>query len=210
MPVRAGDVIERAQIVLNDNDPAYVRWGKAELFAWLNDAASEVVIRRPSAGAVYADVPLVAGIRQAIPADGIELLDITRNVAGKPVRRTDKQLLDDQYPSWMTSKAGVTKHYTFDERTRTTFYVYPPAVAGAQVEVLYSAPPPLVADEDDMLQMDRAYIGPLVSYILYRALSKDSEYANVQIAAAHYQAFDAAFAAFNATASAVTPNVASV
>lgn len=210
MPVRAGDIIERAQIVLNDNSPAYVRWTKPELFAWLNDAASEVVIRRPSAGAVYANVALVAGVLQSIPADGIELLDIPRNVAGRPIRRTDRQMLDDQRPDWMTSKAGVTKHYTFDERTRTTFYVYPPAVAGAQVEVLYSAPPPLVTDEDDMLQMDRAYIGPLVSYILYRALSKDSEYANGQIAAAHYQAFDAAFAAFAAVASAVTPNVASV
>jgi hypothetical protein len=210
MPVRAGDVIERAQIVLNDNDPAYVRWSKAELFAWLNDAASEVVIRRPSAGAVYGNVALEAGILQKIPADGIELLDVTRNVGGKPVRRTDRQLLDDQRPDWMTSKAGATKHYTFDERTRTTFYVYPPAVAGAQVEVLYSAPPPLVAEEDDMLQMDRAYIGPLVSYILYRALAKDSEFANGQIAAAHYQAFEAAFGAFNSVASAVTPNLASV
>ena len=211
MPIRAGDVITRAQLVLNDNDPAYVRWEKPEMFGWLNDAACEVVIRRPAARAVTGTINLVAGTKQAIPAGGLELLDVVRNVSGRSIRRTDRQLLDDSAPDWHSMKQSSTvRQFTFDERTPTVFYVYPPAKVGAQIEALYSAAPPAVAEEDDELDLDRAYMGPLVSYILYRALAKDSEYANGALAAAHFQAFNEALGANNQMTAAASPNTASV
>lgn len=209
MATRAGDILQRAAIILNDEE--FVRWTKPELFAWLNDAACEVVLRRPAAGAVTAEIELAAGSLQSLPAGGIELLDVVRNVGGKPVRRTDRQLLDDSMPSWQQMKpVSAIKHYTFDERTPKVFYVYPPARAGVKVEALYSAAPPAVAADDDMLQLDRAYIGPLVSYILYRALAKDAETSNGQLAAAHFQAFAEALGSNNEVTTAVSPNMASV
>lgn len=211
MPIRAGDVITRAQLVLNDNDPPYVRWERPEMFGWLNDAACEVVIRRPAARAVTGTINLVAGTKQAIPAGGLELLDVVRNISGRSIRRTDRQLLDDSAPDWHSMKQSSTvRQYTFDERTPTVFYVYPPAKVGAQIEALYSAAPPAVAEEDDELDLDRAYMGPLVSYILYRALAKDSEYANGALAAAHFQAFNEALGANNQMTAAASPNTASV
>lgn len=211
MPIRAGDVITRAQLVLNDNDPPYVRWKQPEMFGWLNDAACEVVIRRPAARAVTGIINLVAGAKQAIPAGGLELLDVVRNISGRSIRRTDRQLLDDSAPDWHSMKQSSTvRQFTFDERTPTVFYVYPPAKVGAQIEALYSAAPPAVAKEDDELDLDRAYIGPLVSYILYRALAKDSEYANGALAAAHFQAFNEALGANNQMTAAASPNTASV
>ena len=211
MPIRAGDVITRAQLVLNDNDPPYVRWEQPEMFGWLNDAACEVVIRRPAARAVTGTISLVAGTKQAIPTGGLELLDVVRNVGGRSVRRTDRQLLDDSAPDWHSMKPSSTvRQYTFDERTPTIFYVYPPAKAGVQIEALYSEAPPAVAAEDDELDLDRAYIGPLVSYILYRALAKDSEFANGALAAAHFQAFTEALGTNNQITTAVSPNAVSV
>ena len=53
-------------------------------------------------------------------------------------------------------------------------------------------------------------MGPLVSYILYRALAKDSEYANGALAAAHFQAFNEALGANNQMTAAASPNTASV
>ena len=207
--IRAGDVLQRAAIILNDED--FVRWTKDELFAWLNDAACEIVIRRPAAGAVTGEVALVAGSLQHLPDGAIELLDVVRNVGGKPVRRTDRQLLDDSMPSWQQMRpASAIKHYTFDERTPKVFYVYPPAQAGTKVEALYSAAPAAVAADDDMLQLDRAYIGPLVSYILYRALAKDAETSNGQLAAAHFQAFTEALGTNNMMTAEASPNVSSV
>ena len=211
MPIRAGDVIARAQLVLNDNDPPYVRWEQPEMFAWLNDAACEVVIRRPAARAVTRPIALVEGALQRLPEGGLQLLDIVRNVGGRPVRRTDLQLLDDSDPSWTLRKpASAIKHYMIDERTPTTFYVYPPAKEAVVVEALFSEAPPAVAEEDDLLDLDRAYMGPLVSYILYRALAKDSEFAGGQLAAAHFQAFSEALGTNNQTTAAVSANVNSV
>lgn len=211
MPIRAGDVITRAQIVLNDNSPPYVRWEKPEMFGWLNDAACEVVIRRPAARAVTAALALAAGTLQSLPDGGLELLDVVRNVGGRAIRRTDRQLIDDSAPDWHSMKqASAVRHFTFDERAPKTFYVYPPAKAGVQIEALYSEAPPVVTDEDDQLDLDRAYIGPLVSYILYRALAKDSEYANGALAAAHFQAFTEALGTNNQVTAAASPNVASV
>lgn len=211
MPIRAGDVITRAQLVLNDNDPPYVRWEQPEMFGWLNDAACEVVIRRPAARAVTGLVTLVAGTLQSLPDGGLQLLDVVRNAGGRSVRRTDRQLLDDSAPDWHSMKQSSTvRQFTFDERTPTVFYVYPPAKVGAQIEALYSAAPPAVAEEDDELDLDRAYMGPLVSYILYRALAKDSEYANGALAAAHFQAFNEALGANNQMTAAASPNVSSV
>jgi len=207
--IRAGDVLQRASIILNDED--FVRWGKPELFAWLNDGACEIVIRRPAAGAVTGNLTLAAGSLQSLPDGGIELLDVVRNVGGRPIRRTDRQLLDDSMPSWQQMRpVSAIKHYTFDERSPKTFYVYPPAQAGVVVEALYSKAPDAVAADDDQLQIDRAYIGPLVSYILYRALAKDSEFANGTLAAAHFQAFTEALAANNMMTAEASPNVGSV
>lgn len=208
MPIPVSDILGRAGIILNDED--YVRWTKDELIGWINDAAAEVVIRRPSAHAVTDLVALKAGVLQHIPEGGIQILDIPATDDGRPVRRVDRQLLDDQYPGWRRAKAARTKHYTYDERTATTFYVYPPAVDGAQVEMLYSSPPPQVASDTDSVELDRAYMSPLVSFLLYRALAKDSEYANGTLAAAHYSAFNDALGAQNEVSAAVSPNVGSV
>lgn len=209
MAIRAGDALQRASIVLNDEE--FVRWTKDELFAWLNDAACEVVIRRPAARAVTREITLAAGALQRLPDGGLELLDVVRNVSGRPVRRTDRQLLDDAAPDWpIMRQASAIKHYTFDERTPTVFYVYPPAKAGVVVEALYSEAPPAVAADDDLLELDRAYMGPLVSYLLYRALAKDSEFANGTLAAAHFQAFNEALGANNQMTAAASPNVSSV
>jgi len=209
MAIRAGDILQRTAILLQDEE--FVRWTKEELFAWLNDAACEVVIRRPAARAVTGEITLDAGALQRLPDGGLELLDVVRNVGGRPVRRTDRQLLDDSAPDWpIMRQASAIKHYTFDERTPTVFYVYPPAKAGVTVEALYSEAPPAVAADDDLLELDRAYMGPLVSYLLYRALAKDSEFANGTLAAAHFQAFTEALGTNNEVTGAASPNVGSV
>jgi hypothetical protein len=208
-------ILSRCSTILTD--AKFVRWTTDELIGWINDGAAEIVIRRPAAHAVIEQLVLVAGAVQRIPDGGIEVLDVTRNfspdglVPGKAIGRTDLQLLSDQKPDWFTMKEkGEIKHYTFDERSPQTFYVYPPAKAGTRVEAMYSAAFPLVASGADTLQLDRVYLGPLVSYVLYRALAKDSEYANGAVALAHFQAFNEAVGTRNQMTVAASPNVASV
>ena len=209
MAIPVSEILSKVGVVLNDT--GFVRWLKDELIGWINDAAAEVVIRRPSAGAVVEMTALVAGVNQQIPAGGIEILDILATADGYAVRRCDRQLLDDQYPGWRRQKQSARiKHYTFDERTATQFVVYPPAIAGAEVELMYSRPPAAVTTDADTLNIDRAYLSPIISFVLYRAQAKDFEYGDGTIAAAHYQAFNESIGARNEAAAAVSPNVSSV
>lgn len=202
MPTPVSDIFRRAATILNDED--HVRWTVPELVDWLNDAAGEVVIRRPQARSQVRTLTLVDGPLQTLPDGGIQLIDVVRNVPGRSISRTERRLLDDQVPDWYGAKQGATVHYTLEVETPTHFYVYPPAKAGAQIEAKFSERPPAVTDDTDTLDLDPAYIGPLVSYILYRAMSKDSEYANGALAVAHFQAFSEALGTNNAVTQAVT------
>jgi hypothetical protein len=78
----------------------------------------------------------------------------------------------------------------FDPAAPKTFWVFPPAVAGQTVEVLYGAIPPDVA-LNQVIVIDDIYEQPLIDYILFRAYSKDSDFTgNVERAMAHRQSLE--------------------
>lgn len=201
MPISVADIDARVGETLNDVDS--IRWTLEERLNWINDAAAEIVLSRPAAGVRAEAVYLQEGSYHQIPSNGLLLLNVIRNLKqdgspGRAVSLTDRSLLDSQDPGWYERKpAKAIKHYCFDDRDPKSFYSYPPAAGGTQVEILYSAPPELVYSLDDQLDLDRAYMGPVVSYTLYRALAKDAEYANGVLAAAHFEAFNAAIISRN-------------
>jgi len=201
--IAVADIITRAGIVLNDE--SHVRWTVPELLAWINDAASEVVIRRPMAGAKTEALELAQGTLQTV--DAIELMDVIRNLpGGRAIDRTQRYLLDSADPDWysMTPQNQV-RHFMFDDRYRTQFYVYPPVVAGTEVEVLVARAPEATS-ESDTLAMAREYLSSILNWVLFRALSKDDEYGNGAVAASYYQAFEAGLGRQNQTSGAVSPN----
>jgi hypothetical protein len=91
----------------------------------------------------------------------------------------------------------------YDPRDPKVFYVYPPAASsGASVEVVYSAYPSDITEPADgavytavtgNISLPDIYANLLTDYILYRAYTKDAEYAgNAARAQAHYGSFQAA------------------
>jgi hypothetical protein len=140
---------------------------------------------------------LAAGTFQQIPEDCTQLLDVMRNVksdgsASTPISIADRKDIDNTDPAWHTRRAGPTRNYVTDERSPTTFYVWPPAVANAAVEALVAVPPPAVAELADTLALRPEFSNAVINWALYRCHTKDSEYAQGAIAAQHYQAFVAA------------------
>ena len=190
--IAVADVLARVGLILNDVD--YVRWTKPELFGWINDAAGEIVIRRPPAGAKTAAITLVEGVSQSLPADSHLLMDVVRNLPnGRRITVAERHRLEESVPNWYgMNPSNVIRHYSYEDRNPQQFYVYPPAVAGAMVEAVIAAIPPKITEESASLELGAEYIGPIVSYVVYRALLKDSEYANGQVAIAHFQAFSEA------------------
>ena len=172
----ASAVINRAAVLLQDT--TNVRWPRLELLDWLNDATLQIVMLRPDSSVANASVTLVAGTKQSIPDAGLRLLDVIRNVTGRAVRLVSREILDAQNPEWHTSAgAAVIKHYSVDLRDPKRFYVFPPATASAAVEVLYSVPPTACADETSTVGVSDIYVNQIVDLMMFRAYSKDAEYA---------------------------------
>lgn len=206
------DIVKRAQTILQDTTAT--RWPLVELQYWLNDAYKEIVIFRPDANAASADVTLAAGARQRGQDVGsinlpnlLRVLDVVRNTHAssdkRAIRRTDRKILDDQRPTWYSDTSTFSiQHFIYDDRNPHEFLVYPPASAGATVEIVYSSVPTAHTLTETQLgntattetiRLDDIYANCLLDYILYRAYSKDAEYAgNGARATGHYTAFTTA------------------
>lgn len=202
MAITAQSIVHRVVDILQDTTS--VRWPVSELVRYLNDGQREVVLYRPDATIKSATVACVAGAKQSLPTDGAKLIDVIRNSASagtnKAVRMVAREVLDAQIPNWygLTGELDVV-HFTYDPRDPKTFFVYPPALTTTRVDITYSAFPTDVSEPaagstyDDVsgnLDLPDIYGNVVTDYILYRAYSKDSEYAgNAQRAQAHYGAF---------------------
>jgi len=202
MAITAQSIVHRVVDILQDTTS--VRWPVSELVRYLNDGQREVVLYRPDATIKSATVECVAGAKQSLPTDGAKLIDVIRNSASagtnKAVRMVAREVLDAQIPNWygLTGELDVV-HFTYDPRDPKTFFVYPPALTTTRVDITYSAFPSDVSEPaagstyDDVsgnLDLPDIYGNVVTDYILYRAYSKDSEYAgNAQRAQAHYGAF---------------------
>lgn len=199
MTMTAQSVIRRCVDTLQDTTG--IRWATNELVRYLNDGQRAVVTERPDAMVTNAAKTLVAGTKQSIPTGGAKLMDVVRNtVSKKAVRLTNREILDSQNPNWHAQTGALDViHYTFDPRDPTTFYVYPPALDTSSVDLVYSAYPADVAEPADgalytavtgNISVPDIFGNALQDYILFRAYSKDSEYAgNAARATAHYAAF---------------------
>lgn len=202
MALTAKSIIRRVVDILQDTTS--VRWPVEELVRYLNDGQREVVLYRPDATIKSTTYTCAAGPKQSIPADGAKLIDVIRNSASgsnlSSVRIVPRQILDAQIPNWYSLAGALSAvHFTYDPRDPKVFYVYPPALDTTQLEITYSAFPTDVTEPaagssyDDVtgnIDVPDIYGNVVIDYVLYRAYSKDSEYAgNAQRAVAHYQAF---------------------
>ena len=191
----ASEIIDRARVVLNDSDG--VRWLDSEFFKWINDAQRVIALVRPDSVVANTTMTLVAGTKQTLPADGLRLLDVVRNITlsgagARAVRHVDRDVLDTQNPEWHTETGVQTvKNYVYDNRDPKTFYVYPPALGTSKLEVIYSKNPTDVTTLASALAVADIYADPLLNYVLYRAYSKDAEFAqNGNLAASYLGTFN--------------------
>ncbi len=193
MAVQASVVITNARVLLNDVDEGGIRWTDAELIAWLNEAMSEVVRIAPQANSKTTDLALVAGTRQQIPLDGVQLINVLRNAPnGRVIRIVDHDILDNEHPDWhQKTPVATVMRYTFDPQNPRVFHVFPPNNAAGQATVVYSAVPTPIALKTDNIPLPDIYAGPLTNYICYRAWLKQlGDKESFQRAGSYKQLFD--------------------
>lgn len=202
MTLLAQATIRRAVETLQD--PTSIRWPVSELVRYLNDGQREIALYRKDSMVTNSTITCVAGTKQSLPPNGASLIEVVRNAAAtgakKSVRMVNREVLDSQTPGWHNLPGAVDiLHFIYDVRDPKTFYVYPPATNLAQLDIVYSAYPADIPEPADgslytavsgNLSVPDIYSNALLDFILYRAYSKDSEYAgNAQRAQVHYAAF---------------------
>lgn len=222
--VKVVDIISRAKTLLQDTTS--VRWPLLELQGWLNDAYRETANLKPDCCTQTGPYTCTVGARQVLTSvfpSATRLVEVTRNLAATStkgaVRLVSRRMLDDQRRNWYAETPATTiEHYMYDPRVPKEFLVYPPATADAQLEVVYAAVPTehTLSESQlgdpattEVIRLDDSYANILVDYIVYRAYSKDAEYAaNANRAVAHFGAYKEALTGAAGAATASQPGAA--
>lgn len=213
--VKVVDLINRALATLQD--PNGVRWTKSEMLDYFNAAQRAVVELRPDAKVTNETFTCSAGSKQTLPAAGLRLLDVIRNVNGKSIKQIDRQVLDNLLPNWHEYPAAgttVVEHFVYNPLDPRVFYLFPKPTGSAQVVIVYSVMPTTVtsaqADLSDItstvIGLDDIFANAILEYILFRAYVKDADYVpSQQKAAIHMQNFTQSLGAKTQVDLAVTP-----
>ncbi len=198
--ITAGNIIDKVEIIIQDL--TNIRWTESELLGWLNDGQREIVKLKPETSITSLDsYTLSVGTKQSLPDGtgddpaGIVLIDVPRNVASTSakgvIRLVPRRVLDEQIGGWHADDGSVDiKHFCYDPRDPKHFYVYPPALATAEVELIYSSAPTDCASSASTISVDDVYANDLLNFVVYRAYLKDADYtANDTRATTQYNAF---------------------
>lgn len=205
-------ILDKAAKVLHDFNG--LKWTRAELLAWLNDGIRQIVVVQPDATNTIAVIKLASGTRQSLPAGGWLLLNVIRNMGtdgatpGRAVRMISRTLINGFNPSWHADTASATvNNYIYDLADQTNFFVYPPNTGTGYVEINYSNQPANLTAETDNIPVFDIYQGALVDYILYRACTKNVDYApGAQLAAGFLSTFLATIEAKELSEIKLTPD----
>lgn len=189
MTTSATSFISEVQTELQD--ASATRWSVAELVAYLNEANLLTVTHRPDTNAVAHTFSAAAGALQTIPATAIALVDVDCNhlTPFAEVTRVSKDQLDFLKLNWQSmAQVAVAKHYTYDPLTPRVFYVYPPMIAGTELDIMTADYPALVpSTPSGNLPLPDWTVPALKAYVKYKAWSKDAEVAgNAALASAAF------------------------
>jgi hypothetical protein len=209
--ITAQTIVNNAALQLTD--VSGVRWTSAELLGWLNDGLRQIVTIQPNATSKISNVQLVAGTRQSIPSDGWMLLRVHRNMGsngstpGRAIRVISREVMDSFNPYWHTDTATTeVKNFIYDIEDQMAFYVYPPQIGGQYIELNYSQQPTNLT-LSQVIPIFDVFASALLDYIMYRACSKDAEYApGLQLAQLYLSTFTAAIAVKDKSEKEVAPD----
>jgi hypothetical protein len=178
------------------NDPNRLRTVEATLINWINGGQLLLALVRPDSSSQAILHTLLSGSAQGLPTGALRLLDVTRCVDPvqdkhlSTVSLVDRHALDSTVRNWHSATASnVIRHYVYDNRLPRVFYVYPPAKAGARLELFVSTVPTKVNVLTDQLSVPDTYLDAMLEYCLFRYYSYDTEYSqNPELANGRFKA----------------------
>jgi hypothetical protein len=213
MTIIATTIINRVAAQLLDINN--VKWSRAQLLDWISVGQRMVVVLQPNATNTIEAVQLVAGSRQRIPSNGWMLLDIVRNMGangttpGRGIRLASRKLIDAFNSAWHAdTQSDPVQNYLFDPQDQEAFFVYPPSTGNNYIEINYSALPPPLTSEGQNIFVPDAYEEALNHYTMFRALSKNADFARSPDAEKYLDLFNGVMGSKVSAEQANNPNIA--
>lgn len=189
----AKDIVTRAKTLYNDLTG--VRITDSNWLLWVNDGQLEIAMYKPDASTKRVPMTTILGTAQTIPYDGIQLIDVVRNMGngstpGQTIRKIERLTLDSLFPNWHADTPATPKYYAYEEIDPRTFWLYPASTI-TSIEILYGAIPGTLADLNTgtKLTIRDHYKNILLDYLLYRAYLQDTSAASIAKANGYQQAF---------------------
>lgn len=174
----AKDVVDRVRNVTNDSDTGGLRDADTDLLRWIGDALKEICLLFPRLFAVNAVHTCTAGFSQTLDfprAAGVV------DVLGVPV--ADFATLTQFSPGWQNSTPGAIRNWSTGNNDPLSFYVYPPAVAGATLDLICIQAPGETTSLTDVLPVPEQFLPAIAQYCIALSQSKDDEHVLSQRAA---------------------------
>ncbi|MEK9694248.1 MAG: DUF6682 family protein [Candidatus Poseidoniales archaeon] len=183
------DVITEVRRILQDtNSPQ--RYSDTILLGFANQALKRIAVLRPDLFAIIADIPTTQGaVVQSTPADSIRLIEIYSVKNGNGIIETNREALDQAYPTWMNDPEGAAVNFMRHVRNANKFFIYPKAPANQILIGEYSQTPPDYDGTTAVALLPDAYFPVVVDATVFIAESVDNEHVNSQRAQLFQQSF---------------------
>lgn len=183
------DVVTEVRRILQDtNSP--LRYSDDVLLGFANQALKRIAVLRPDLFAYIGEITCTAdSVVQSAPSGSIRLIEIYSVKSGNGVIETNREALDQAYPTWMNDPAGPTVNWMRHVRNGNKFFVYPKAPAGQILIGEYAQTPPDYDGVTPVELLPDAYEPVVIDATVFLAESVDNEHVNSQRAQMFQQSF---------------------
>lgn len=175
MPIPVADVVEMVRESISDTTAPY-RYSDGFILRRINQAVQRAVVLRPDLFTDVYALTCVAGSLQSAPADSVRVMDVLANSDGRAVKEINQEVLDLTLPTWENTPAGPATDWMRYPRDPNRFYVYPSAIAGAQLTILYAKTPVAVTTVSGNIPMALAYQPAITDCVIWLAEAIDAEH----------------------------------
>jgi hypothetical protein len=174
------DVITEVRRIIQDTNTPY-RYSDDVLLGFANQALKRIAVLRPDLFAYIGDITCTDGeVVQSAPSDSIRLIEVYRVKNGNGVIETNREALDQAYPTWMNDAAGAAINFMRHVRNPNKFFIYPKAPTGQILVGEYAQTPPDYDGVTQVALLPDAYEPVVIDATVFIAESVDNEHVNSQ------------------------------
>lgn len=175
MPIPVADVLSDVRESVSDTSLPY-RYSDAFILRKINQTVQRMVVKRPDLFCDVHQITCVAGSLQSAPGDSVRVMDVLANSAGRAIKEINQEVLDLTLPSWESLTPGLANDWMRYPRDPNRFYVYPAAVAGDTLTIVYAKTPAALTSTAGTILLPLAYQPVVIDGTVWLLESIDAEH----------------------------------